>query len=102
MTKPDKPIEAQGLGCGLIISLLATAFTISYWFGLSPQTSIWIAGILAGLSLIGYWINQQKAQGVLDREYEEATTVRDEVPCKHCAEPILRQAKKCKHCGEMQ
>lgn len=30
------------------------------------------------------------------------TRVRDEVPCHHCAEPILRQAKKCKHCGGTQ
>lgn len=30
------------------------------------------------------------------------SSVRDEVPCRVCAEPILRQAKKCKHCGEIQ
>jgi hypothetical protein len=28
--------------------------------------------------------------------------VRDEIPCDHCAELILRQAKKCKHCGGAQ
>ena len=28
-----------------------------------------------------------------------ADSIRDEVPCPDCAEPILRAAKKCKHCG---
>lgn len=102
MTKPDKPIEAQGLGCGLVISLAATAFTISYWFGLSPEASTWIAGILAAISLLGYAVNQSKSQQILDQEHKRVTAQRDEVPCGFCAEPILREAKKCKHCGEMQ
>jgi len=72
MTKPDKPIEAQGLGCGLIISVVGmTAFLA--WLGVPPGPAMIIAMVLAGLSLIAFMVNQFKAQRILDATFEEVT-----------------------------
>ena len=69
MTKPDKPLEAQGLGCGLMISIVGIAALLA-WIGLPPVVAIWTSLIIAGLSLITYAGNQFKSQRILDNEYE--------------------------------
>jgi hypothetical protein len=73
MTKPDKPIEAQGLGCGLVISVVAITIFLS-WLGLPPGAAAVIAVVLAGISLLAYMVNQFKAQRILDHEYKALTT----------------------------
>ena len=52
MTKPNKPIEAQGLGCGLVISLVIVTSALC-WLGVPPGPSVIIAMFLAGGSLFG-------------------------------------------------
>ena len=107
MTKPNKPLEAKGCGCGLLISVLATAWAISYLFKLGEETSLYIALGLAAVSIIVYEINEHKSQTVLDSDYREAkeknsskvNNDRDEISCPYCGEKILRIAIKCKHCG---
>lgn len=72
MTKPDKPIEAQGLGCGLVVSLALVTFTLC-WLGVPPGPAMIIAMVLAGITLLAYIINQFKAQKILDHEYKTVT-----------------------------
>jgi hypothetical protein len=69
MPQPHKPIEAQGLGCGLMISIVAVTVALS-WLGLSPGASMVVAMILAGISLAAYMVNQFKAQRILDHDYK--------------------------------
>jgi hypothetical protein len=79
MAQPHPPLEAQGLGCGLVISVVGmTAFLA--WLGVPPGPAIIIAIVLAGLSILGYTINQFKAQRILDKTYKEVTEAKPMPP----------------------
>lgn len=109
MTKPDKPLEAKGCGCGLIISIILIGYALHHFLGIGKNTALYIAFALGVISIIAYLINEHKAQRVLDNDYKKASLeldqskkeVRDEISCPFCGEKILRIAVKCKHCGSM-
>ena len=79
MTKPDKPIEAQGLGCGLVISVVGVTAVLCY-FGVPPGPAMIVAMVLAALSIFGYMVNQFKSQKILDETYKEVTAPKPTAP----------------------
>jgi hypothetical protein len=79
MAQPEKPIEAQGLGCGLVISLVGTT-ALLMWLGLPPGPSVLVAVVLAGLSIVAYMVNQYKAQRILDDTYRKVTSDCNSLP----------------------
>jgi hypothetical protein len=89
MTKPDKPLEAKGCGCGFIIVVVAIGYALTAVFGLSSDTSMYVAIGIAVFGIIGYYMNEAKAKRILDSEYEDAKRreteaagkIRDEISC---------------------
>ena len=73
MAQPHPPLEAQGLGCGLVISIIGMTVLLAS-LGVPPGPAILVAVVLAGVSITAYTINQFKAQKVLDESYKQATS----------------------------
>lgn len=106
MTKPDKPMAAKGCGCGFVLTIVAVSYVLTAVFGLNDETAIYIGIAFGVLVIIGYVVNEFKAQTIHDSQYsdtkshtEKPDVPRDEIACRFCGENILRVARKCKHCG---